>query len=278
MSAGVPKSKNIPNTTTLTHQADARRDLISLPSNKPTSSELRAHQRRRTLEAYLLLEQRITWGRTMVPRAQVGYQSTSSEFVNETTFTEGDEGNWLLHVDGSSTLAGSGAAVVLTSSDGDELEYALRFDFKASNNETEYEALIVETDWRKPLLDYLTEGILRANKMEAAHLKSGVARFALIEGILYKRSFSQPFLRCLLMEEGRSGLQEIHEGSCGAHIGGMALGKKTLPAGYFWPTLKKDAINWAKKCEHCQNHTTLIHVPAEPLRTLSAPCPFSQWK
>ncbi|KAK4391464.1 hypothetical protein Sango_1924200 [Sesamum angolense] len=47
-----------------------------------------------------------------------------AEFVNEVTLTEGDEGNWLLHVDGSSTLASSKAGVVLTSPKGDELEYA----------------------------------------------------------------------------------------------------------------------------------------------------------
>ncbi|KAL0315403.1 UNVERIFIED_CONTAM: hypothetical protein Sradi_5418500 [Sesamum radiatum] len=66
-----------------------------------------------------------------------------AKFVNEVTLTEGDEGNWLLHVDGSSTLASSRAGVVLTSPEGDELEYALQFTFKASNNEAEYEALIV---------------------------------------------------------------------------------------------------------------------------------------
>ncbi|KAL0373553.1 UNVERIFIED_CONTAM: Retrovirus-related Pol polyprotein from transposon.6 [Sesamum radiatum] len=55
---------------------------------------------------------------------------------------EGNEGNGLLHVDGSSTIDGSGAGEVLTSPEGDELEYALHFDFKALNKEAEYEALI----------------------------------------------------------------------------------------------------------------------------------------
>ncbi|KAK4400736.1 hypothetical protein Sango_1179700 [Sesamum angolense] len=52
------------------------------------------------------------------------------------------EGNKLLYVDGSSILASNGAGVVITSLEGDKLEYMLRFDFKASNNEAEYEALI----------------------------------------------------------------------------------------------------------------------------------------
>ncbi|KAL0445281.1 UNVERIFIED_CONTAM: hypothetical protein Slati_2250800 [Sesamum latifolium] len=50
---------------------------------------------------------------------------------------------WLLHVDGSSTTQGSGAGVVITSPQGEDLEFAVKFGFKASNNETEYEALVI---------------------------------------------------------------------------------------------------------------------------------------
>ncbi|KAL0433990.1 UNVERIFIED_CONTAM: Ribonuclease HI [Sesamum latifolium] len=50
---------------------------------------------------------------------------------------------WLLHVDGSSTTQGSGAGIVVTSPQGEDLEFAIKFGFKASNNETEYEALVI---------------------------------------------------------------------------------------------------------------------------------------
>ena len=41
---------------------------------------------------------------------------------------------WVLHIDGASNAQGSGAGFLLTNSDGVVTEYALRFDFKASNN------------------------------------------------------------------------------------------------------------------------------------------------
>nr|GEX81887.1 reverse transcriptase domain-containing protein [Tanacetum cinerariifolium] len=44
--------------------------------------------------------------------------------------------------DGSSCLEGSGAGLILTSPEGEEFTYALRFEFDASNNEAEYEALM----------------------------------------------------------------------------------------------------------------------------------------
>ncbi|KAL0445232.1 UNVERIFIED_CONTAM: hypothetical protein Slati_2245900 [Sesamum latifolium] len=55
--------------------------------------------------------------------------------------TSKDE-KWLLHVDGSSTTQGSGAGIVITSPQGEDSEFTIKFDFKASNNEAEYEVLV----------------------------------------------------------------------------------------------------------------------------------------
>ncbi|XP_073108374.1 uncharacterized protein [Elaeis guineensis] len=52
------------------------------------------------------------------------------------------EDQWILHVDGSFNSSESGAGIILTGSEGDVVEYALRFEFPATNNKVEYEALI----------------------------------------------------------------------------------------------------------------------------------------
>ena len=49
---------------------------------------------------------------------------------------------WRLSVDGAANAQGSGAGLILTSPEGIDIEYALRFGFQASNNEVEYEAVI----------------------------------------------------------------------------------------------------------------------------------------
>ncbi|KAI3682300.1 hypothetical protein L1987_82190 [Smallanthus sonchifolius] len=51
-------------------------------------------------------------------------------------------GTWSLHTDGASNDEGSGAGLILVGPDQVELTYALRLDFKSSNNEAEYEALL----------------------------------------------------------------------------------------------------------------------------------------
>nr|GFA87381.1 reverse transcriptase domain-containing protein [Tanacetum cinerariifolium] len=73
-----------------------------------------------------------------------------ADFLNEmpsnasqgASVAETQEEPWTLFTDGSSCVDGSGAGLILTNSDGVEFTYALRFQFAASNNEVEYEALI----------------------------------------------------------------------------------------------------------------------------------------
>jgi ribonuclease HI len=49
---------------------------------------------------------------------------------------------WLLFVDGASNLKGSAAGIGLEGLDDLLIEQSLKFEFKASNNQAEYEALI----------------------------------------------------------------------------------------------------------------------------------------
>ncbi|XP_013617477.1 PREDICTED: uncharacterized protein LOC106323991 [Brassica oleracea var. oleracea] len=53
-----------------------------------------------------------------------------------------EEGEWILHVDGSSNVRGAGVGIVLTSLTRDTASRAVRCNFKATNNEREFEALI----------------------------------------------------------------------------------------------------------------------------------------
>ena len=64
------------------------------------------------------------------------------ELSSATTHQEGVDFRWVLSVYGSSNQQGSGAGVILEGSDGLLIEQALRFAFKASNNQAEYETLI----------------------------------------------------------------------------------------------------------------------------------------
>ena len=70
-----------------------------------------------------------------------------ADFVAELSPTDAQQGEeassrWVVSVDGSSNQQGSRAGVILEGPSGLLIEQALRFAFKANNNQAEYEALI----------------------------------------------------------------------------------------------------------------------------------------
>ena len=63
--------------------------------------------------------------------------------LSEKTRATPDLPIWKLFVDGAANAQGSGTRLILTSPEGIDIKYALKFGFQASNNEVEYEAVIV---------------------------------------------------------------------------------------------------------------------------------------
>ncbi|XP_020206481.1 uncharacterized protein LOC109791584 [Cajanus cajan] len=307
------------------------------------------------------------------------------DFINELQPTgrfENDQ--WTIHVDDSSNNHGSGAGIILEGPTSLTLEKSLRFAFKASNNQAEYEALLAGlqlarevgvrklicwTDskvvseqvndnfqvkdahllkyyhtfrnmsqhfeevvvkhcprenneradqlarlatsnckpgqlrttlhlelsspsvditaclaiseppmtWMTDIVRFITEGIQPSCPSAAKKLRTQAARFSVVGGELYRRGFSSPLLKCLDPEQANYVLREIHEGICESHSGSRMLAAKVLRAGYYWPTLKTDCMDYVKKCIQCQKHGNLIHASAEQLHSISSPWPFALW-
>ncbi|GJZ86752.1 reverse transcriptase domain-containing protein [Tanacetum coccineum] len=95
--------------------------------------------------SFMLEEHNITYR----PRTSVKGQILADFLVKkpddappEALVIETPQEPWTLFTDRSSCVDGLGVGLILTSPEGTEFTYALRFQFAASNNEAEYEALI----------------------------------------------------------------------------------------------------------------------------------------
>ncbi|KAK3018233.1 hypothetical protein RJ639_002767 [Escallonia herrerae] len=203
---------------------------------------------------------------------------------------------WNLYADGSSAVGNSGAGIILISPE-DQNTQADTLSRLASAKETEarrpvyleflkdrsisshdeIEIIDQEPCWMDRIIKYLSTGELPSERHEARNLRVKTARYALVEGTLYKKSFSLPYLRCLRPSESLYALQEVHEGICGQHLGGRTLAQKILRQGYYWPTMQKDTVEFTRRCEKCQKFAPLSHTPVAPLTSIVSPIPFAIW-
>jgi hypothetical protein len=58
-------------------------------------------------------------------------------------------------------------------------------------------------------------------------------------------------MRCILRDQGRELLQEIHAGTCGHHVDPRTLVGKAFRQGFYWPTEVTDSKDIVRLCEGC---------------------------
>jgi hypothetical protein len=71
-------------------------------------------------------------------------------------------------------------------------------------------------------------------------------------------------------------LYEFHDGFYGGHFAKRITTEKILQAGYYWPTLFKDAHDYCRSCDVCQAYAqrSTISGPLHPIPPLR---PFEKW-
>ena len=119
--------------------------------------------------------------------------------------------------------------------------------------------------WMKPIIDYLQEGQLPDNKVEARRMRARAARYYLHDDMLYKRGFMTPLLRCLDDLDCQTVLKEIHASHCGNHAEGILSSKGTPPR--FLLAYDEARHNESSKevrhmPEVCKNTTSTTRLPS----------------
>ncbi|XP_059306311.1 uncharacterized protein LOC132057719 [Lycium ferocissimum] len=145
------------------------------------------------------------------------------------------------------------------------------------NGQAEINTMGLTWDWRNRYIDYLQDEKLPSDPKESRSFRTKAARFYLIDGQLYRRSFLGPLAKCLGLGETDYVMREVHEGTCGNHSGTEALIQKIIRAGYYWNRKKDDVKNFVRKYDGCQRHAPMIHQPRELLHPVISPWPFMQW-
>ncbi|GKB62968.1 hypothetical protein Tco_0919154 [Tanacetum coccineum] len=122
---------------------------------------------------------------------------------------------------------------------------------KKKSIQEEEVATVVEEEgptWMTPIIEYLKDGALPHDRKEASKLRIKARQYELLEGVLYRRSFLKPWLRCVGPLQADYVIREINEGSCSMHAGPWAVVAKAMRLGYYWPTMHRDARDMIRTC------------------------------
>nr|GEY09490.1 reverse transcriptase domain-containing protein [Tanacetum cinerariifolium] len=166
-----------------------------------------------------------------------------------------------------------GVGLILTSLEGTEFTYALRFQFTASNNEAEYAALIaglrIAAQMRAHNVHVFVE-VLKEKSIQEREMATVVEEER-------PTWMTPPWLRCVGPLQADYVIREIHEGSCSTHVGTRSMVAKAMRSGYYWPTMHRDVREMIHKCKDCQIHGPVPRHPQQPLNPITAPWPFYKW-
>ena len=78
-------------------------------------------------------------------------------------------------------------------------------------------------------------------------------------------------------QKGTTFFGKFMRGSAATILRGSHLPTKVLREGYFWPTLRTDAMTLARKCHKCQRFSNIPRSHPEKLASMTSPWPFVVW-
>ncbi|RVW60501.1 Retrovirus-related Pol polyprotein from transposon 17.6 [Vitis vinifera] len=137
----------------------------------------------------------------------------------------------------------------------------------------------IELPWYHDIYQFLSCDAYpeSASAKDRRALRQLATRFVVCGDALYRRSPDGLLLLCLDRASADRVMREVHAGVCGPHMGGHMLARKIMRTGYFWLTMETDCCQFVQRCQECQMHGDLIHVPPSELHALASPWPFSVW-
>lgn len=133
----------------------------------------------------------------------------------------------------------------------------------------------LEPSWLDPYTAFLSNGSLSRDTKEVEKVRRTAAHFWLSEdGRLYQCSFGGPYLLCLHPSKTVELLVELHKGVCGGHSGGRSLAHRAMTQGFWWPNMQREIVEYVKRCDRCQRHASMLHLPGGNLNSIVSPWPL----
>ncbi|GJW66468.1 reverse transcriptase domain-containing protein [Tanacetum coccineum] len=94
---------------------------------------------------------------------------------------------------------------------------------------------------------------------------------------LFKICADQVIRRCVFGQEAHYILMACHEGPTGGHHGANYTAKKVFDAGFYWPTIYRDAHDLVARCDACQRQGKISQHDEMPQNAIQVCEIFDMW-
>ncbi|XP_071700352.1 uncharacterized protein [Rutidosis leptorrhynchoides] len=131
-----------------------------------------------------------------------------------------------------------------------------------------------EECWMTPFIRHLTDGTLPEDKLQAHRIRMRAPMYYFKNGILYRKSFTEPYLRCVGPTQAKEIIWEMHEGACSTYSSYRTIVSRIKRVGYFWPHMYRDTYDLIVNCEACQIHAPVNRSPRRNMIPIHATWPF----
>ncbi|KAL5560290.1 hypothetical protein UlMin_036501 [Ulmus minor] len=133
--------------------------------------------------------------------------------------------------------------------------------------------------WYADFANFLVSGLLPPDltSQQKKRFLHDVKFYHWDEPFLFKQCADQMIRRCIPIEETDSILQQCHSSPYGGHFGGVRVANKVLQAGFYWPTLFKDAHSCVLQCDRCQRMGNVSRKHEMPLNNILEVELFDVW-
>ncbi|GJU46585.1 reverse transcriptase domain-containing protein [Tanacetum coccineum] len=129
-----------------------------------------------------------------------------------------------------------------------------------------------------PILDYLVKGKLPEDPVDARTLMEKIKNYTIEDGVLYRKSYLVPLMRCVGPLQANYIIREVHMGSCGMHDGPRQVVAKAMSLGYLWPSMHRDARELIRVCDDCQAHAAVPRLPKADMISVTSAWPFMKFR
>ncbi|GKA16294.1 reverse transcriptase domain-containing protein [Tanacetum coccineum] len=121
------------------------------------------------------------------------------------------------------------------------------------------------------------KGMLPEDLVDARTLMEKIGNYMMKDGVLYRKSYLVPLMRCVGPLQANYIIREVHMGSCEMHDGPREVVAKAMNLRYYWTSMHRDARELIRACDDCQAHASVPRLPKVDMISVTLAWTFMKW-